>query len=226
MNLQSLRNSETNLPKVIFLDAMGTLFGLKGTVGEVYGKIAEEFGVRVDYPSLNQAFFASFQETSSLAFPNCSLNDIPTLEKQWWLNVAKASFHKIDQLTQFNDFSAFFERLYLYFASQDPWFVYSDVIPTLEDWQQQGVILGIISNFDSRLFQVLESLKLDHFFSSITLSSIAGYAKPNGKIFEIALAKHQCLPSQVWHIGDHQKDDYEGAKQLGIKAFLVDHQRQ
>ncbi len=28
------------LPKVIFLDAMGTLFGIKGSVGEIYRAIA------------------------------------------------------------------------------------------------------------------------------------------------------------------------------------------
>ncbi len=34
-------------PKVIFLDAVGTIFGVKGSVGEVYSQIAAEFGVTV-----------------------------------------------------------------------------------------------------------------------------------------------------------------------------------
>ena len=34
-------------PKVIFLDAVGTLFGVKGSVGEVYREIAADFGVDV-----------------------------------------------------------------------------------------------------------------------------------------------------------------------------------
>lgn len=34
-------------PKVIFLDAVGTLFGVKGSVGTVYSQIAQDFGVEV-----------------------------------------------------------------------------------------------------------------------------------------------------------------------------------
>lgn len=44
-------------PKVIFLDAVGTLFGVKGTVGEVYRGIAQQFGVEVNALILDQAFF-------------------------------------------------------------------------------------------------------------------------------------------------------------------------
>ena len=43
-------------PKVIFLDAVGTLFGIKGSVGEVYGQIAQKFGVEVSLEELDRAF--------------------------------------------------------------------------------------------------------------------------------------------------------------------------
>lgn len=34
-------------PKVIFFDAVGTLFGVKGSVGQIYRAIAADFGVEV-----------------------------------------------------------------------------------------------------------------------------------------------------------------------------------
>ncbi len=34
-------------PQVIFLDAVGTLFGVKGSVGAIYSQIAADFGVEV-----------------------------------------------------------------------------------------------------------------------------------------------------------------------------------
>ncbi len=225
MNLQQIIETEKTLPKVIFLDAMGTLFGLKSSVGEVYGKLAEQYGVKTDYQGLNQAFLRSFKETTSLAFPMSPASEIPSLEKQWWLKIAQQTFMKTDVLQQFANFSDFFNTLYDHFATVQPWFIYSDVIPALTFWQRQGIRLGVISNFDSRLMTVLQGLKIAHFFESITLSSYAGVAKPNPQIFQLALAKHHCLPSQAWHIGDSQTDDYEGATRSGIKAFWVNSDR-
>ena len=43
-------------PKVIFVDAVGTLFGVKGSVGEIYRQIAQEFGVEVSAQILDENF--------------------------------------------------------------------------------------------------------------------------------------------------------------------------
>ena len=81
--------------------------------------------------------------------------------------------------------------------------------------------MGVISNFDSRIYQVLELLGLKNFFSSITISSAVGAAKPDRKIFTTALDKHNSIAQQAWHIGDSFKEDYYGAKAAGIKSFLL-----
>ncbi|NEO66893.1 MAG: hydrolase, partial [Moorea sp. SIO4G2] len=47
-------------PRVIFLDAVGTLFGVQGSVGEVYSAIANQFGVTVPASALNEAFVKAF----------------------------------------------------------------------------------------------------------------------------------------------------------------------
>jgi len=44
------------MPKVIFLDAVGTLFNVRSSVGEAYNKIASRFGVQVSPEVLNRAF--------------------------------------------------------------------------------------------------------------------------------------------------------------------------
>lgn len=225
MNLNQILTTETASPSVIFLDAMGTLFGLKTTVGDIYSDIAQQFDVSVDVNRLNQTFYQCFKESSPLAFPNAEEVDISKLEKEWWFNLAKESFSKVGVIEQFKDFSAFFDTLYDYFASDQPWCIYEDVIPTLKTWQNRGINLGIISNFDSRLYQVLNHLELTNFFTSVTLSSHTGFAKPHPQIFQTALTKHKALAGQAWHIGDSQRDDYEGANKAGLKAFLVDNQR-
>ncbi|ACK71510.1 REG-2-like, HAD superfamily (subfamily IA) hydrolase [Gloeothece citriformis PCC 7424] len=209
-------------PKVIFLDAMGTLFGLKGTVGEMYGAIAAGVGVYVLPETLDKTFIQSFKSANPLAFPGVHPSLIPELEFQWWRAIAKSTFSLAGVLEQFEDFGTFFIQLYDYFASSEPWYVYEDVVPALTHWHHQGIELGVISNFDSRLQRILKSLNLEIFFKSITMSSYSGVAKPNPLIFTTALAKHNCSPAQAWHIGDSLKDDYYGATSAGIKAFLIE----
>lgn len=219
--LQLIPEFEREPPRVIFFDAMGTLFGLRESVGDIYGNIAEKFGVKVDSTQLNQAFFTVFKTAPALAFTESDRVLLTKLEYQWWYAIAAQAFNEIQVLENFTDFDQFFQTLYDYFATEQPWFIYPDVLPSLNYWQKQGVQLGIISNFDSRLYNVLEHLELRDFFNNIVLSSMSETAKPDIKIFQLALEKYDCLPEQAWHIGDSLKEDYHGAIHAGLKAFLI-----
>jgi putative hydrolase of the HAD superfamily len=164
---------------------------------------------------------AIFPTSPPLAFPKVEPAQIPQLEYRWWRSLTGAVFNDLGYLERFPDFEAFFGELYHHFATAEPWVLYEDVIPALRLWQIQGIELGIISNFDSRIYQVLAELGLEYFFRSITISSQAGAAKPDAEIFQIALQKHDCPSAQAWHIGDSKKEDYQGAKALGMEAFLI-----
>lgn len=208
-------------PKVIFLDAVGTLFGVKGSVGKVYSEMAQRFGVQVSDSTLDQAFLRSFPAAPPPIFPGTPADEIPECEFEWWNIVALRTFQQAGVLDQFSDFSAFFTELYTHFATGEPWFVYPDVRRSLEHWQQLGIELGVLSNFDSRLYSVLKDLDLAQFFTSVTISTEVGTAKPDAQIFAVGLNKHNCLAEAAWHIGDSLKEDYQGAKAAGLKAVLI-----
>jgi putative hydrolase of the HAD superfamily len=208
-------------PKVIFLDAVGTLFGVKGSVGKVYSEMAERFGVEASESALNQAFLQSFPAAPPPIFPGTPLHQIPECEFEWWHVVSLRTFQQVGVLDQFSDFSAFFTELYTHFATAEPWFVYPDVRPALEHWQRLGIELGVLSNFDSRVYSVLQALDLAQFFTSITISTEVGAAKPDPQIFAVGLNKHNCPAEAAWHIGDSLKEDYQGAKAAGLKAILI-----
>ncbi len=214
-------NQSAKQPRVIFFDAVGTLFGVRYSVGEAYRLIASEFGVEAEAEVLNQAFFQSFLAAPSMAFPGANIQEIPQLEFEWWKAIAVQTFQAVGLYENFTDFSLFFQQLYDHFSTEKPWFVYPDVVPALQNYYNQGIELGVLSNFDSRLYPVLEALNLDQFFTTITISTEVGVAKPSPEIFQIALNKHQCSPEDAWHIGDSFKADYEGAKAVGIRGILV-----
>ncbi|MEK7831320.1 MAG: HAD-IA family hydrolase, partial [Acidobacteriota bacterium] len=115
-----------------------------------------------------------------------------------------------------------FDDIFERFRGKELWRVFDDVAPTLAELKRRGIRLGVISNFDSRLDDVLRVYELDQFFDSIHISTRVGAAKPDPAIFDAALAHHRIEASQAWHIGDSQREDFEGAEAAGLKAILLD----
>ncbi len=210
-------------PEVILLDAVGTLFGVRDSVGEVYANFASQFGVNAEPQALNSAFFKAFEASPPMAFPGVDPNQIPQLEFEWWQKIAIETFEAVGVLEEFTDFSQFFQDLYQHFATAEPWFVYPDVKPALKRWRKRNILLGVLSNFDSRLYSVLDALELTQFFTSVTISTEVGAAKPDFKIFNWILAEcYYCvLPEDICHIGDSFQADYQGAKAAGLEAILI-----
>ncbi|HEY9654916.1 MAG TPA: HAD family hydrolase [Crinalium sp.] len=214
-------SERSKLPDVVFLDAVGTLFGVKGSVGEIYAEVAQQFGVVVAAAVLNRSFSQSFRAAGMPAFGDTDRTARQRQEFEWWLAIATNTFQQAGVLEQFPDFAEFFAVLYAHFATAAPWIVYPDVLPALKRWKQLGVPLGILSNFDSRLYAVLETLALTDFFASVTISTEVGAAKPDPRVFAIALQKHNCLPSGAWHIGDSYEEDYQAAKAVGMRGIWL-----
>jgi putative hydrolase of the HAD superfamily len=208
-------------PKVIFLDAVGTLFGVKGSVGEVYSENARKFGVEVSPLALDAAFYQSFSQSTPMAFPGIPPEGIMDREYQWWREITYQTFQQVGVSDKFRNFENFFTQLYTYFATSEPWVVYPDVVPTLERWREMGIQLGLVSNFDSRVYVVLKALKLADFFTSVTISTEVGAAKPQPDIFLKGLQKHDCPAQAAWHVGDSFTEDYQAAKAVGMRGIWL-----
>ncbi|WP_373540784.1 HAD-IA family hydrolase [Chamaesiphon sp.] len=209
------------LPKAILLDAFGTLFGVRGSVGHIYSEIASKYGVNCQPELLNKYFYTAFKNSPPCVFPGVPADEIAEREYQWWREINRQTFTAAGVITQFADFDRFFQELYRYFTTAAAWEVYPDVIPALTSWQRSPVQLGVLSNFDSRLYTVLQVLELDRYFSTVTISTAVSAAKPQPEIFTAALAKYQCTPASAWHIGDSFDDDYLGASRAGLTAIWL-----
>jgi putative hydrolase of the HAD superfamily len=207
-------------PQVIFLDAVGTIFGVKGSVGEIYCAFAQKFGVDCTPPIVNQAFYQQFKAAAPGVYTGLSTIELPRQEYAWWKEINYQTFKSIDKIQDFTDFDAFFDKLYYYFATAAAWEIYPDTLPALQQWQSQGINLEIISNFDTRLYAVLTALDLAPYFSQVTISTIVGSAKPEPAIFQAALADRAA--KRAWHIGDSELEDYQGATAAGLQAFLLE----
>ena len=206
--------------RVIFFDAVGTLIETSFCVGGIYSSVAREFGFEADPRILQLNFERSFRRQPPLAFP-AGTPDVALieLEKDWWRNLVRAVFA---DLGSFPRFDQFFDEIFERFRGRELWRVYDDVAPTLTELKRLGLKLGVISNFDSRLYDLLRACRLDHFFDSVHISTRVGAAKPDPAIFRAAVNHYAVEARRAWHVGDSLREDVEGAMAAGVNAILLD----
>lgn len=213
--------SVPNAPEVVFFDAVGTLFRVRDSVGDIYARAASEYGVVADADRVNQAFFQAFKSARPAAFPNASDAELPDLERAWWREVVERTFDICELRDRFVDFSSYFNLVFDRFATASTWKLYDETLPVLQQLRRARVPLGIISNFDSRLHAVLDALALREYFQSVTLSTAIGAAKPDVRVFQTATRTHGINSECALHVGDSYKQDYVGAKRAGLQAVWL-----
>lgn len=82
--------------------------------------------------------------------------------------------------------------------------------------------LGVISNADGRIEDVLRRCQIAECFLSITDSGLVGYEKPHPEIFRQALESLNAQPEESLYVGDMYSVDYLGATGAGMQAMLMD----
>ena len=82
--------------------------------------------------------------------------------------------------------------------------------------------IGVISNADGKIAQVLERCGIADCFLNITDSGLVGYEKPRAEIFEAALHEMGVRPEDSLYVGDVYSVDYLGATRAGMQAVLFD----
>lgn len=208
--------------QVVFFDAAGTLFHVKDSVGEVYVRYAEKYGVSKSdqlVAKVNQAFKEAFQQAPPAIFAVDEPERLKQCERLWWFDIVHGVFYRVGM---FKGFDEYFDEVFHTFGTSELWEVYPEVPGVLGELKSLGYELGVISNFDTRFFEIFRGLKLDQYFDSITISSLARAAKPSPKIFQYALDQHAIDPEDAVHIGDSVREDLDGARQAKLRGILID----
>lgn len=206
--------------RAVFFDAAGTLFEPREPIGRTYSRLARDFGLDAPEDAVAASFRRAFGAAPGLAFgPGFRGDELRRLEREWWRRRVSETF---DPIGKFSDFEAYFDALFSYFANPVHWVADLEAAPTLQRLKSDGLKLGVISNFDHRLYRILDGLDLTRHFDSITISSEAGYAKPGREVYDAALARAGVAAHDAMHVGDSEHLDLAPAAALGMAAVLID----
>jgi HAD superfamily hydrolase (TIGR01549 family) len=98
--------------------------------------------------------------------------------------------------------------------------LYDDTLPVLAELRSHGLGLGLVSNTGRDLGEFVRHHRLD---VDVAIGSRAhGKTKPHATIFRAALDRLGVEPEAAAMVGDSPHDDVEGARVLGMRAFLID----
>lgn len=204
--------------KAVFFDAADTLFYIRDGIGHTYAAPARKYGADPSPDELKKAFSKHFPAAPPLAFNNVSDEERKILEKEWWYDVVRNVYNEVGM---FEHFDNYFEDLFEVFRSS-AWDIFPETETVLEGLKQNEFKLVVVSNFDSRVYDVCRDLNILHYFDDFIISSEAGFAKPSVEIFQMALERNDLQSDECLHIGDNFENDYESPRSIGINAVFLD----
>ncbi|MDQ5821286.1 MAG: HAD-IA family hydrolase [Actinomycetota bacterium] len=87
----------------------------------------------------------------------------------------------------------------------------------LRELRSLGLVLAVVSNWDGGLAEHLERARLGHWFAEVVTAAAEGVAKPDPRLYRIALERLGVDPSRALHVGDEPVYDEDGARAAGMQ---------
>jgi HAD superfamily hydrolase (TIGR01662 family) len=98
--------------------------------------------------------------------------------------------------------------------------LYEDSLPVIAELRRHGLRIGLVSNTSRDLDAFIRHFRLD--VDAWISSGAHGKVKPSPTIFRAVLDLLGAEPERAAMVGDSPDDDVEGARALGMRAFLLD----
>lgn len=209
--------------KLITFDSTGTLLYFKNPPHQQYLKTSAFFGLKTDLfdESKMKANFRSEFKQLNMKYPLFGRDTIsyPIWWEQLVTNVlVKSSRQSLDA----EKLSLIAKKLILQYQTDECWGKFDKSNELITAFKDAGKIVGVVSNFDPRLTQLLKNMKLPDFDFVLT-SYEAAVEKPNPEMFKeaIKMSGQHIDPSEALHVGNEIDRDYKGAKAASWSAVLV-----
>lgn len=198
--------------------------GPRDSYGSVYARVFAELGVHRPAPEFDAAMRSTWTDVERRIPRGCNrYGSGPGDEERYWLEFVTEVVGRLEPPALDPALvSRALARLREAFRDSAAWEVWPDVRPALDALRERGVLLGVVSNWDSRLPSLLAALGLRDRFGAIAVSALEGVEKPDPRIFRIALDRLGVEPERALHVGDHPELDVRGALSAGIDAAFLD----
>jgi putative hydrolase of the HAD superfamily len=203
----------------IVYDAVGTLIHVRPSVASIYAEVGRRFGSRLDEGAIRSRFHAAFARQDRID-KQAGWRTSEARERQRWRAIVA------EVLDDVADADACFEALFAAFGQATAWACDPNAGAVLAHWQQRGVRQALASNFDQRLGGVIAGMPALVGLTPIVVSSALGWRKPAPEFFRALADALELPPSAILYVGDDPSNDFDGARNAGMRALLLDPKKQ
>ncbi|MBX6422090.1 HAD family hydrolase [Thermosulfurimonas sp. F29] len=197
--------------RAVFFDAEGTLLHIYPSVGAVYARVLAEFGHPVPEEELERRVRKRWPE-----FKRYFRDFSPEICRRTWRRI----FREAVEPWLADPGEELFSAVYEAFARPDSFRLAPGTEEGLRFLRERGVKAAVLSNWDERLFRVLEAFGLDRYFERVFVACERGFGKPEPEFYLLACAEMAVQPGEALMIGDDPELDCEAALRVGLRARL------
>lgn len=205
---------------LVFFDAGGTLLDPHPSFAELFAVTCTAHGYEITTAEVNEVQGRLAPHLTELV-DEADLPHAPSLSPEASRAFWTFTYRRFLGELGIED-EAMTKRLFETFSSTESYRLYDDVKPALDAIEAAGYRLGLISNFDSWLEEMLIEMEVGHVFDPAIISGQVGVEKPDPEIYRIAVERAGVDPSRTVHVGDSPRTDMEPARTVGITPILID----
>jgi len=197
--------------RAIILDAVGTLIHPDPPAPLVYAQVGKRCGTRYDADAVKTRFLRAFEQEEQtdlrLGWRTSEAREI----ERWRHIVANV----LDDVSNPEDC---FEALFEHFSRPEVWRCEPDTGKVLTELAQRAFVLGMASNYDSRLHKVMAGKPELRPIEHVIISSEVGWRKPAPEFFTAIWRIVELPADQILYVGDDLINDVQGAQSAGLHA--------
>ncbi len=204
--------------RAVFFDAGETLVHPAPSFPELFAQIVTREGHPRTADQMVDGLSMVSDEFARAAVEEELWTTHPDRSRRFWMGVYERFLTVLD----ITDADGLTDTLYGEFTAIENYEAFDDVRPTLEHLRGAGYLLGVISNFEPWLEELLARLRLDVFLPVRVISGIEGVEKPDPSIFRLALERSGLAARDVVYVGDIPDFDITPTAALGMFPVLID----
>ena len=205
--------------EIVFFDAGETLVHPHPSFAELFARVCANGGRPVsaaDVEAVQQRLaphLVDLAEDTGVEKPSLSSEDSRT----FWSFLYRRFLTELDI-----DDDSLVDALYEMFSSVSSYALFDDAIASIKQLADAGYRIGLISNFEGWLDEMLVELELGDVFDTKIISGLVGIEKPDPEIYNLALREAGVDARVAVHVGDSPGLDVEPASSVGIHPILID----
>ena len=204
--------------RAVLFDVGETLVHPAPSFPELFSRVLADAGHDRSPERVVEASRAVFHRFSEAARDNDLWTTSPEASARFW----KSVYARMLEELAIGHANGLADTLYATFTDHRNYALFDDVIPTLDELDADRLALGIVSNFEAWLDDLLRTLGVRDRFRVVVISGIVGIEKPDPRIFTLALDDLGVPAADVAYVGDNPEFDVAPPAALGMTPILID----